>query len=214
MQYRDYAVWQRSWLAGRELERQLGYWRVRLAGSPVLELATDHPRPTVWSQRGALETASRAGRAGRAPGTAGPELAGSTPFMTLLGAFLALLQRYTSQEDLVVGTPLAGRGRPEVQGLIGFFVNTLALRASLAGDPGFEELLARVRETVLEAQDHQDVPFEKLVAELAPASDLSRNPLFQVVFGMARGAREPVRLGNGLVLSAGTGRTTAPPSST
>ncbi|HET9225938.1 MAG TPA: amino acid adenylation domain-containing protein, partial [Thermoanaerobaculia bacterium] len=199
VQYGDYAVWQRSWLAGQELERQLSYWRRQLAEVPTLELATDHPRPTVWSQRGAVETsflpgvlANRLEQLGRR--------AGATQFMTLLTAFLALLQRYTAQEDLVVGTPLAGRGRPQVQDLIGFFVNTLALRVSLAGAPTFEVLLSRVRETVLEAQDHQDVPFEKLVAELAPAPDLSRNPLFQVVFAMQERV-EPLRIGSDLVLS-------------
>ncbi|MFP5287740.1 MAG: condensation domain-containing protein, partial [Thermoanaerobaculia bacterium] len=203
VQYGDYAVWQRSWLAGQELERQLAYWRRRLAEPPLLELATDHPRPAIWSQRGAVETASLPGELAERLEQVGRG-SGATPFMTLFAAFLALLHRYTAQDDLVVGTPLAGRGRPEVQDLIGFFVNTLALRVSLAGDPTFESLLARVRETVLEAQDHQDVPFEKLVAELAPAPDLSRNPLFQVVFGMQE-RPQPLPVGGGLVLSIGDG---------
>jgi amino acid adenylation domain-containing protein len=201
VQYGDYAVWQRSWLAGQELERQLGYWRTRLAEPPVLELPTDHPRPAVWDQRGAVATVSlpvelaeRLERIGR--GT------GASAFMTLFAAFLALLRRYTAQDDLVVGTPLAGRGRPEVQDLIGFFVNTLALRVSLEGEPSFEELLARVRDVVLEAYDHQDVPFEKLVAELVPLPDLSRNPLFQVVFTMQE-RPAPLRLGEDLVASPG-----------
>ncbi|HEY3492108.1 MAG TPA: condensation domain-containing protein, partial [Solirubrobacterales bacterium] len=199
VQYGDYAVWQRSWLAGQELERQLSYWRHQLAEVPTLELATDHPRPTIWSQRGAVETSSLPGVLANRLEQLGRR-AGATQFMTLLTAFLALLQRYTAQEDLVVGTPLAGRGRPEIQDLIGFFVNTLALRVPLAGAPTFEALLSRVRETVLEAQDHQDVPFEKLVAELAPAPDLSRNPLFQVVFAMQERV-EPLRIGSDLVLS-------------
>ncbi|HWN42455.1 MAG TPA: amino acid adenylation domain-containing protein, partial [Thermoanaerobaculia bacterium] len=201
VQYGDFAVWQRSWLAGHELERQLTYWRSRLAEPPALELPTDRPRPAIWSQRGAVEMASlpseltdRLEQVGRSYG--------ATSFMTLLAAFLALLQRYTSQEDLVVGTPLAGRGRPEIQDLIGFFVNLLALRVSLDGDPSFETLLVRVRECVLEAYDHQDVPFEKLVAELAPTPDLSRNPLFQVVFAVQE-RQEPVRIGDDLVLSKG-----------
>jgi len=200
VQYGDYAVWQRSWLAGQELERQLSFWRARLAEPPVLELPTDHPRPAIWSHRGALagaflpgELADRLEQVGRS--------CGATSFMTLFAGFLALLQRYTSQEDLVVGTPLAGRGRPEVQDLIGFFVNTLAVRVPLDGDPSFAALLGRVRATVLEAYEHQDVPFEKLVAELVPSPDLSRNPLFQVVFAVQE-RQEAVR-GGGLLLSEG-----------
>nr|QEO74124.1 AMP-dependent synthetase and ligase [uncultured bacterium] len=201
VQYGDFAVWQRSWLAGHELERQLAYWRSRLAEPPALELPTDRPRPAIWSQRGALETASLPGELTDRLEQVGRSY-GATSFMTLFAVFLALLQRYTSQEDLVVGTPLAGRGRPEIQDLIGFFVNTLALRVSLDGDPSFETLLTRVRESVLEAYDHQDVPFEKLVAELAPTPDLSRNPLFQVVFAVQE-RLEPVRIGDDLVLTAG-----------
>ncbi len=201
VQYGDFAVWQRSWLAGRELERQLAYWRSRLAEPPTLELPTDRPRPAVWSHRGAVEMASMPGELADRLEQVGRSY-GATLFMTLFAAFLALLQRYTSQEDLIVGTPLAGRGRPEIQDLIGFFVNTLALRVSLDGDPSFEALLARVRETVLEAYDHQDVPFEKLVAELAPTPDLSRNPLFQVVFAVQE-RLAPVRIGGDLVLTAG-----------
>ncbi len=201
VQYGDFAVWQRSWLSGQELDRQLAYWRVRLAEPPALELPTDRPRPAVWSQRGAVETASLP--AGLADGLARVcRRSGVTPFMTLLAAFFTLLQRYTAQEDLVVGTPLAGRSRPEVQGLIGFFVNTLALRVSLDGELSFETLLARVRETALEAYDHQDVPFEKLVAELVPDRDLSRNPLFQVVFSVQE-KEEPARMGSDLVMTEG-----------
>ncbi|HEX6862001.1 MAG TPA: amino acid adenylation domain-containing protein, partial [Thermoanaerobaculia bacterium] len=201
VQYGDYAVWQRSWLAGHELERQLAFWRSRLAEPPALELPTDRPRPAIWSQRGGVETASLPGELTERLEQVGRSH-GATTFLTFFAVFLALLQRYTSQEDLVVGTPLAGRGRPEVQDLIGFFVNTLALRVSLDGDPSFETLLGRVRETVLEAYDHQDVPFEKLVAELAPTPDLSRNPLFQVVFGIQE-RLEQLRIGDDLVLSAG-----------
>jgi amino acid adenylation domain-containing protein len=201
VQYDDFAVWQRSWLSGHELERQLSYWRSRLAEPPALELPTDHPRPAIWSQRGAMEAAFLPGELADRLDQVGRSY-GATSFMTLFAAFLALLQRYTSQEDLVVGTPLAGRGRPEIQDLIGFFVNTLALRVSLDGDPSFETLLARVRECVLEAYDHQDVPFEKLVAELAPTPDLSRNPLFQVAFTVQE-RQEPVRIGDDLVLSTG-----------
>ncbi|MFL6197053.1 MAG: amino acid adenylation domain-containing protein, partial [Thermoanaerobaculia bacterium] len=207
VQYPDFAVWQRSWLSGGELERQLAGWRGRLASplppSAVLELPADRPRPAVRSQRGAVETASlpasladRLERLGRSHG--------ATPFMTLLGAFLALLHRYTGQDDLLVGAPVSGRGRPEVAGLIGLFVNTLALRVSLAGDPSFPDLLARVREAALQAYAWQDLPFEALVAELAPGRDLSRNPLVQVVFAL-HDAPEPVSAGDSLVLSEGEG---------
>jgi amino acid adenylation domain-containing protein len=206
VQYPDFAVWQRSWLSGGELERQLAGWRGRLASPPpppVLELPADRPRPAIWSQRGAVETASlpasladRLERLGQSHG--------ATPFMTLLGAFLALLHRYTGQDDLLVGAPVSGRGRPEVAGLIGLFVNMLALRVSLAGDPRVEDLLARVREAALQAYAWQDLPFEALVAELAPGRDLSRNPLVQVVFAL-HDLPEPVRAGDSLVLAEGEG---------
>ncbi len=206
VQYPDFAVWQRSWLSGGELERQLAWWRGRLATAPtapVLELPADRPRPAVWSHRGGVESASLPAdladgleRLGRRHG--------ATPFMTLLGAFFALLHRVTNQDELVVGAPVAGRSRPEVAGLIGLFVNTLALRVSLAGEPSFEELLARVRERALQSYAYQDLPFEKLVAELVPGRDLSRNPLVQVVFAL-HDAPEPVRGGEGLVLTAGEG---------
>ncbi len=202
VQYPDFAVWQRRWLSGEELERQLAWWRGCLSSAaPVLELPTDRPRPAVWSHRGGVESAAlpadlvdRFERLGRRHG--------ATAFMTLLGAFAVLLHRYTHQEVLVVGAPVAGRGRPEVAGLIGLFVNTLALPVSLEGDPPFDELLARVRETALAAYAHQDLPFEKLVAELVPKRDLSRTPLVQVVFA-AHDAPEPVRGGDDVLIGVG-----------
>jgi amino acid adenylation domain-containing protein len=181
VQYADFAVWQREWLAGEVLEAQLAYWRGKLAGMPaVLELPADHPRPAAPSPRGGQRTALLP----LALSDALPVFSrrrGATPFMVLLAAFQALLGRITDREDLTVGSPVANRNRAETERLIGFFVNTLVLRADLSGDPGFAELLARVRETALGAYANQDVPFEKLVAELQPERDLSHTPLFQVM---------------------------------
>ncbi|MFP3939248.1 MAG: amino acid adenylation domain-containing protein [Thermoanaerobaculia bacterium] len=189
VQYADYAAWQRRWLAGDALEEQLGYWRSRLAGAPpVLELPTDHPRPAVQSFRG-----------GRVPCRLEPELSaalaeigrstGATPFMVLLAAFMALLARYTGARDLVVGSPVAGRNRAEIEGLLGLFVNTLPLRADLAGDPSFEEMVSAVRQAAVGALAHQDLPFERLVEETAPERSLAHAPLFQVLFGLQNASR-------------------------
>ncbi len=184
IQYADYAVWQREWLRGEVLERQLNYWREQLAGAPaVLELPSDHPRPAVQSFRGSFEPVTvRAELAARLKELSRRE--GVTLFMLLLGAWQLLLSRYTGAEDVVVGTPIANRQRGEVEGLIGYFVNALALRTDLSGDPTFRELMGRVREVALGAYLHQDVPFEKLVEELQPERSLSYNPLFQVVFAL------------------------------
>ncbi|HEU4452036.1 MAG TPA: amino acid adenylation domain-containing protein, partial [Longimicrobium sp.] len=182
VQYADHAVWQREQLEGEVLDRQLSYWRERLAGAPeLLELPTDRPRPPVRTHRGAtapvelsLELLERLQALGRSEGT--------TLYMTLLGAFQVLLSKYGGSEDVVVGSPIAGRTRREVEELIGFFVNTLVLRTDLSGDPSFREVLRRVREVTLGAYEHQEVPFEKLVAELQPERSLSHSPLFQVSF--------------------------------
>jgi surfactin family lipopeptide synthetase A len=182
IQYADYAVWQRELLSGEMLASQLAYWKKNLAGVPVsLDLPTDRPRPVRQSFRGAKATltlpkplADKIAALGRKEG--------ATLFMTLLAAFDVLLSRYSGQEDIVVGSPIAGRTRAELENLIAFFVNTLVLRADVSGNPSFRELLARVRETAMGAYAHQDVPFEKLVEELKPERDLSRNPLFQVMF--------------------------------
>ena len=182
IQYADYAVWQRRWLSGEVLDKQLAYWKTTLAAlPPPLDLPADRPRPPVMgyggrrrpfpvlaATRNALGDVSRRG--------------GATLFMTLLAAFDVLLQRYTGQHDLVVGTPMTNRTRAETEGLIGFFLNTLVLRTQLADDLTFVELLARVRDACLGAYAHQDMPFERLVGELHPERDLSRTPLFQVMF--------------------------------
>ncbi len=182
VQYGDYALWQRRTVQGEMLERQVEYWKRQLAGAPpVLELPADHPRPPVVSYRGAS-----------VPAYARPEVLerlrvvargeGATLFMVLLAAFQALLGRYAGTEDVVVGSPVAGRGRAELEGMIGMFVNTLVLRTDLSGDPEFRALLRRVRETTLGALGHQDVPFERLVTELQTERTMSRSALFQVAF--------------------------------
>ncbi|HEX3131505.1 MAG TPA: non-ribosomal peptide synthase/polyketide synthase, partial [Thermoanaerobaculia bacterium] len=175
VQYGDFAAWQRDVLGRGLAEQQLAFWKQRLAGAPSqLSLPADRPRPAVQTYRGAAQK------------DAFPDLRplgrceGATPFMVLLAAFAALLSRYTGQPDLVIGTPVAGRTRSETEGLIGLFLNTLALRVDLSGNPGFRELLARVRETTLEAFANQDLPFERIVEELDPVRDLSRTPVFQV----------------------------------
>jgi len=183
-QYGDFAVWQRRWLAGEALAAQIAYWRQRLAGAPaVLELPADRPRPPVQSFRGAtLALAFPPNLAAGLRGLARGE--GSTLFMTALAAFSALLGWLTGQSDLVVGSPVAGRTEAGIEGLLGFFVNTLGLRVGLQGDPPFRALLGRVRESALSAYAHQDLPFERLVEELHPERDLSRSPLFQVMFSL------------------------------
>ena len=184
IQYADYAVWQRERLQGERLDRELGYWREQLRGAPaVLELPTDRPRPPVQSSRGGRESLllpSRLCEAVRALSKA----EGVTLFTTVLAAYQVLLARYTGQDDIVVGSPIAGRTRTETEGLIGFFVNTLALRTDLSGDPTFRELLVRVREVALGAFAHQDVPFDQVVEELQPERDMSRTPIFQVSLAM------------------------------
>ncbi len=182
IQYVDYAAWQRQALVGETLERHLGYWRERLAGAPtVLELPADHCRPAAQSFRGARyplvldETLTASLK----------ELAlqeGMTPFMVLLGAYAALLYRYSGQQDFLIGTPSAGRTQPETENLIGFFVNTLVLRMDLSGDPTFRTVLKRVHAAATGAYAHQDLPFEYIVEALQPERTLSYNPLFQVSF--------------------------------
>ncbi|WP_158619438.1 non-ribosomal peptide synthase/polyketide synthase [Corallococcus sp. AB011P] len=182
VQYADWAAWQREWLEGGALEEQLGWWRQRLAGAPsALELPTDKPRPVVPSTEGAsLDVRLSRSLADAVKALAKQE--GVTPFMVLLAAWQVVLARHAGQDDVSVGTPIAGRHHAQTEGLIGFFVNTLVLRAKVETGATFRELLAQVRETTLGAYAHQDVPFEKLVEALQPARDLARHPLFQVLF--------------------------------
>jgi len=193
LQYADYAVWQRQWLQGDVLDKQLAYWKERLADIAPLDVPADRPRPSALTYRGAsLRFDLPVGLAEQVRGLARRE--GCTPFMVLLAAFEALLHRYTGQDDFCVGTPVAGRRRAETEGLIGFFVNTLALRGDLSGDPSFRGLLGRVRESCLGAYAHQDVPFEHLVEELKPERDLSRSPLFQVMFVLQNAPQDALKL--------------------
>ncbi|MBV9791051.1 MAG: amino acid adenylation domain-containing protein, partial [Chloroflexi bacterium] len=194
VQYADFAVWQRGWLQGEVLERQIGYWREQLAGAPaLLELPTDFPRPAAQSFRGAMvqgtlpsELAEALRELSRAEGT--------TLFMTLLAGYQALLARYSGQSDILVGVPIAGRLRPELASLIGFFVNTLVMRASLAEQPTVRDLLAQVRHVALDAYAHQDIPFEQLVEVLQPERTLSHTPIFQAAFTLQNTPEPSVEL--------------------
>jgi amino acid adenylation domain-containing protein len=182
IQYKDFTYWQRQWLQGEVLDTQLSYWKQQLDGVPaILPLPTDYPRPAIQTYRGARQSLEL-------PQTVADGLAalsrqeGVTFFMVLLAAFQTLLYRYTGQEDVCVGSPIANRNRDELKGLIGFFVNTLVLRTDLSGNPSFRELLQRVRRIALGAYAHQDLPFEQLVEALQPERDTSYSPLFQVAF--------------------------------
>ena len=200
IQYSDFAEWQREWLQGEVYQEQLNYWLNSLAGAPPeLTLPTDRPRPAAQSFRGASISS-----------TLSPQLSklaldfshreGVTLFMTMLAAFQTLLSRYTGQEDFVVGTPIAGRNRLEIENLIGFFVNTLPLRADFSGNPSFRELLKRVKEVTLGAYAHQDMPFEELVRELKPDREVNHSPVFQVMFGLQNEPGEALKL-RGLTVS-------------
>jgi amino acid adenylation domain-containing protein len=194
LQYADYAAWQRGHWTEERLAAQLAWWRRALEGAPaVLELPADRPRPAVQSHRGArLRVALPHALAEGARALARRE--GATPFMVMLAAFQVLLWRWSGEDDLVVGSPVAGRTRPETEGLIGFFVNTLPLRADLSGDPAFAALLHRVRNTTLGAYQHQDLPFERLVEALHPGRSLSHAPVFQHVFALQNATPAELRL--------------------
>lgn len=184
IQYADFAVWQHQWLSGEVLSSQIKYWKTQLAcADTVLELPTDRPRPPVQTYQGAAQSLML-------PQTLSASLIelsrqeGVTLFMTLLAAFGTILHRYSGQEDILIGSPIAGRNHSEIEGLIGFFINTVVLRTDFSGNPSFRSVLSRVRQMALGAYAHQDMPFEKLVEELQPERDTSRNPLFQVWFNM------------------------------
>ncbi len=182
VQYADYAIWQRQWLQGAVLDRQLRYWREQLAGAPdVLPLPTDRPRGAVQSQRGGSypfeitpAMTARLTDLGKQTGT--------TLFMVLLAAFQTFLARVCNQDDIIVGTPIANRTHTEIEGLIGFFVNTLVMRTDFSGHPDFLEIVGRVRRVVLDALTHQDLPFEQIVEAVQPERNLLRSPIFQVMF--------------------------------
>jgi non-ribosomal peptide synthetase component F len=182
IQYADYAVWQRRWITGDVLQRQLNFWRDHLTGAPaLLELPTDRPRPVVQDYAGAslsfeLDAELSANL------KALSQRHSATLFMTLLASWAALLARLSGQSDVVVGTPVANRHRAEIEPLIGFFVNTQALRVDLSGSPSVAELLAEVRATALAAQAHQDIPFEQVVEALNPQRSPAHSPVFQVMF--------------------------------
>src|SRR6202035_1424552 len=181
IQYVDYAVWQRERITGAVLDEQLAFWKNKLSGLHTLDLPTDRPRPPILSFAGALH-AVRLPVALTARVRAAAQQFGVTPYMLMLSAFAALLHRYSGQTDIAIGAPLAGRPEPETELLVGFFVNSVVLRIDVAGRPSFADLVTRVRETTLDAFTHQDLPFEKLVEEVRPPRDPSRNPLFQVSF--------------------------------
>lgn len=192
VQYADYAEWQHDRLRGDFLETQLGYWKKQLAGISTLRLLADRPNPQLQSWRGAKESFSASREVSDALAALSRQH-GVTLFMTLLAAFQTLLQRYTGQDDIAVGSPIAGRTRSEIENLIGFFINTLVLRTDLSGNPTFVELLGRVRETAYGAYAHQELPFEKLVEELNPERNLSGTPLFRVMFALQNVPQETVQ---------------------
>ncbi|MTJ53551.1 amino acid adenylation domain-containing protein [Anabaena sp. UHCC 0253] len=194
IQYIDFAVWQRQYLQGDILQTQLNYWKQQLSGNlPILELPTDRPRPAIQTDRGTSQSF-----------TLFPSLTAAlknlsqqeevTLFMILLAAFKVLLYRYTQQEDILVGTPIANRNRSEIEGLIGFFINTLVIRSDLEGNPTFQQLLTQIKKTTLAAYNHQDLPFEQLVEELQPERDLSHSSLFQVMFILQNAPTEVLHL--------------------
>jgi hypothetical protein len=194
IQYRDFALWQQRRMQGEFLEEHLSYWRRQLSGAPaLLELPTDFPRPQVQTYEGAHHYLSLP--SGLALGVR--ELSrqeSTTPFMTLLAAFAGLLYRLTGEDDILVGSPIANRGRAELEGLIGFFSNTLVLRTRVSGNPTFRQLLRRAREVALGAYAHQDLPFEKVVEAVGPVRNPGANPLFQVNFRVQTGVTTPLEL--------------------
>ena len=196
VQYADFAIWQRRWLDSEELQRQTSYWLERLAGlPPLLELPTDRPRGATMRYRGASVLRVLPPALANDLRALGREH-GCTLFMVMLSAFFVLLQRYSGRADLAVGTPMGGRPRTGLENLIGFFINTVVMRADLEGDPGFADLLHQVRDIALGAHANQELPFEKLVEELQPERELSYSPIFQVMFDLQEEPRWRLPLKN------------------
>ncbi|MGC2062823.1 MAG: amino acid adenylation domain-containing protein [Thermodesulfovibrionales bacterium] len=196
VQYADYAQWQRNLMKGQVLDSHISYWKQRLDGAPpIFELPTDMTRPLIKTCRGSKLTVLLTNKLSEGLKSLSRR-EGSTLFMALLAAFKILLQRYTGQFDIVVGTPVANRTKVEIEELIGFFVNTLVLRTDLSGNPTFRELLGRIRETALEAYAHQDLPFERLVEEVHPERNLSYSPLFQIIFNLENVPKKTLKMKN------------------
>jgi amino acid adenylation domain-containing protein/non-ribosomal peptide synthase protein (TIGR01720 family) len=209
IQYADFAIWQRQSLQTEVLQTQLDYWKQLLKNAPtLLELPTDRPRPAIQTFQGAIQSVEFSEELTEAIANFSRQ-EGATLFMTLLAAFVTLLYRYTGSDDIVVGTPFAKRDRLELEGLIGFIINTLALRTDLSGNPSFQQLLSRVRQVMLQAYTHPDLPFEELVKALQPQRDLSHTPLFQVMFVLENAPISKVELPGLTISSFGTERTTA-----
>ena len=201
LQYPDYAVWQRKHFQGKNLEKQLSFWKEQLAGAPAaLDLPTDRPRPAVQTFHGAVVPFAFPQPLSESLHELCRRNPGVTPFMALLAGFQLLLARYSGQDDIVVGSPIANRNRAEIEEMLGFFANTLVLRTKIASDVSFEELLQQVKTMSLGAYAHQDMPFEKLVEELHPERSLSHNPLFQVLFSLQNARRQAFEL-SGLKLT-------------
>ena len=209
VQYADFAAWQQDWAAGEGYARETDYWRRQLAGYPAeLGLPSDRPRPSVQSFAGGSIRFAISTRTSERLSALGREC-DATLFMTLLAAFAALLSRHAGQHDLMIGSPVAGRTRSELEALVGFFVNTLALRLDTSGDPTFRALIARARETALGGFAHQELPFDRLVDDLQPMRDLSRNPLFQVMFALQNAPLDAIALPGITVTPLDHERTTA-----
>jgi non-ribosomal peptide synthetase component F len=189
VQYADYAAQERAWLDGEVLEKQLAFWREQLKGiPPVLNLPLDRPRPQTRTFAGAHETLHISSDTLKTVKDLGRQQ-GATLFMTLIAAFQAMLSKYSGEEQIVVGTDLANRTMPETEQMIGFFINLLAVRTDLSGNPTFRELLSRVRERLLEAYAHQEVPFPKVVQEIQPERSTTHNPIVQALFVMQNAPR-------------------------
>ncbi|MCP5047153.1 MAG: non-ribosomal peptide synthetase, partial [bacterium] len=196
VQYADFALWQRGWLQGEALQKQLSYWKNILGGDiPILELPTDRQRPPIPSYKGGKQRIQITGNL-TARLIQLTRKQGCSMFMLMLAAFNVLLYRYSSQDDIVIGSPIANRVKPELEEIIGFFANTLVLRTGLAGNPTFSQLLERVREITSDAYDNQDLPFEKLVEELQPERYMNLNPLFQAMMVMQNVPKKNPGVGN------------------